>query len=183
MYGENGVGMEYEIYNFGKTNATIDFVVDTFPRQLKDYGRGCKTIVIAAVGGNNAKAQERPDNFVSTPEEYESEMRELLMMLKQNSDAQILVSSSGYVDETKTNPKINPLTGGKSYFTNARRQQFGKIDKKLCGEIGIQLVGVDIDDKVWLEKYVYEDGLHPNQAGYQLIFESIRPLLDEHLRV
>lgn len=183
MYGENGVGEKYEIYNFGKSGATIDFVKDTFPQQLKDYGRGHKTIVVVAVGGNNTKAQEQPDNFVSTPEEYESEMRELLTMLKQNSNALILVGSNGYVDETKTNPKLNPLTGGRSYFTNSRRQQFNEILKKLCDVIDVQLVDLGINKEEWLEKYVYQDGLHPNQAGHQLIFESVKPLLNEHLSI
>src|SRR5512133_4042867 len=76
MYGENGVGEKYEIYNFGKSGATIDFVKDTFKSQLDAYDRKQKTIILVSVGGNNTKAEETPDNFVSTPEEYESERRE-----------------------------------------------------------------------------------------------------------
>src|SRR4051812_47605193 len=74
MYGEDGVGEEYEVYNFGKSGATIDFVKDTFGSQLEAYGRRQKTIILLAVGGNNTKAEEEPDNFVSTHEEYEQEM-------------------------------------------------------------------------------------------------------------
>ena len=181
MYGEGGVGEKYEIYNFGKSGATIDFVKDTFMSQLEAYGRKQKTIIVAAIGGNNTKAEQEPDNFVSTPAEYEHEMRNLLELLKQNCDGLIFVSSNGYVDEEKTNPKFNPLTGGRSYFTNARRQQFGAIVKDICEDMNIDLIDITVDKEKWLSTYLYTDGLHPNEAGHQLIFESIKPVLDKHL--
>jgi lysophospholipase L1-like esterase len=181
MYGEGALGEMYEVYNFGKSGATIDFVKDTFMSQLEAYGRDQKTIVLLAVGGNNTKAEEQPDNFVSTPEAYEEEMRGLLASLKQHADGLIFVGSNNYVDETKTNPKLNPLTGGRSYFTNSRRQQFAGIAKQVCDDLGIALVDVTVDKEEWLSNYLYKDGLHPNDAGYQLIFASIKPVLDKYL--
>jgi lysophospholipase L1-like esterase len=181
MYGENGVGEKYEIYNFGKSGATIDFVKDTFKSQLEFYDRGQKTIILVSVGGNNTKAEETPDNFVSTPAEYEREMRELLGLLKQNCDGLILVGSNRSVDESKTNPKLNPLTGGKSYFTNARRQQFSGIIKEVCEDMEIDLVDIVVGEKDWLNNYIYTDGLHPNEVGHQLIFEAIKSALNKYL--
>ena len=181
MYGENGVGEKYEIYNFGKSGATIDFVKDTFKSQLDAYDRKQKTIVLVSVGGNNTKAEETPDNFVSTPEEYEREMRELLELLKQNCDGLILVGSNRPVDESKTNPKTNPLTGGKSYFTNARRQQFSSIIQEICEDMQVDLVDIVTTENEWLTKYIYSDGLHPNEAGHQLIFSSIMSALNKYL--
>jgi len=181
MYGEDGIGEKYEVYNFGKSGATIDFVKDTCMSQLEAYGRGQRTIILLAVGGNNTKAEEEPHNFVSTPEEYENEMRELLSLLKQNSDGLIFVGSNNYVDESKTNPKTNPLTGGRSYFTNSRRQQFAGIVKQVCDDLGIPLIDVTVEKEKWLDAYIYKDGLHPNDAGHQLIFEAIKPTLDKYL--
>jgi lysophospholipase L1-like esterase len=181
MYGDDALGEKYEIYNFGKSGATIDFVKDTFMSQLGAYGRKQKTVIVLAVGGNNTKAEEQPDNFVSTPEEYEKEMRELLALLKENSDGLIFVGSNNYVDETKTNPKRNPLTGGRSYFTNSRRQKFAGIVKQICADLDVTLVDVTVEKEKWLSSYIYKDGLHPNDAGHQLIFEAIKPALDKHL--
>lgn len=183
MYGEGGVGEKYEVYNFGKSGAKVNFVQETFPRQLEEYGRGGRTIAFVAIGGNNTKAEGEPDNFVSTPEEYVAEMREVLGMLKGCVDELVVVGSNGYVDEAKTNPKLNPLTGDRSYFTNARRQQFKALLKQLCDELGIPVIDVEVEEKVWRETYLYRDGLHPNQAGHQLIFDSIRPLLDTYTSV
>jgi len=168
MYGENGVGEKYEIYNFGKSGATIDFVQDTFPQQLKQYGRGGKIITIVNVGGNNAKAENKPDNFVSTIDEYSKEMGQLLDMLKEVS-SHVIVVSSGYYDESKTNPKSNPLTGGKSYFSNTRSQKFQRRFMELCKERKLVFIGVDVSEQEWKEKYIYEDGLHANRKGHGMM--------------
>ena len=181
MYAEGGVGEKYEVYNFGKSGAKIDFIKGTFQQQLKDYGRGQRTIVLVAIGGNNTKAEEEPGNFVSTPQEYKNEMRDVLTLLKNNSDGLIVVGSNGYVDEAKTNPKLNPLTGGRSYFTNARRQHFKEVLQSLCDGMDVPIVEPNISQGEWLAKYLYMDGLHPNQEGHQLIFEAIKPLLDKYL--
>ncbi len=183
MYGNGGIGETYEVYNFGKSGAKIEFVKDTFQQQLKDYGRGHRTIVLLAVGGNNTKAEGEPTNFASTPESYITEMRELLTMLQQHCDGVVMVGSNWPVDESKTNPKTNPLTGDRSYFTNARRHMFNTVLKQLCTEINVELVELDVDKHAWLESYQYKDGLHPNQAGHQLIFESIKPRLDKLIEV
>ena len=180
MYGKSGVGQKYEVFNFGKADAKIDFVKETFPQQLHDYGRKQKVVVVIAIGGNNTKAEGSPDNFVSTPEEYEHEMKDLLTLLVQYSDA-VIVVDNGYIDESKTNPKVNPLTGGTSYFSNARRQQFSAITKQLCKEKGIDYAQVAVGEQEWIKNYLYSDGVHPNQQGHQLVFESIKPLLNKYL--
>ena len=178
MYGSDGVGEKCEVYNFTKSGATIGFVKNTFPEQLKQYGRDVETMVIVSAGGNNSKAEGTPNNFVSTPKEFEEEMRDLLKALKNSSD-KVLYVTGGFVDESKTNPKPNPLTGGKSYFSNERRKQFSTITRKLCEELRVTYVGLDVDKDKWIQNYLYVDGLHPNQAGHELIFQNIKPHLPE----
>lgn len=172
MYREGGTGEKYEIYNLGKSGATIDFVKKTFPQQLEQYGRDGKIITIVSVGGNNTKAENEPDNFISTLEEYSEQMVELLDLLKSKSN-QVIAVGGGYYDESKTNPKPNPLTGGKSYFSNKRRAQFETRFKEICEEKGIAFIEVEVSEEEWKEKYLFEDGLHPNQAGHQLIAKKV----------
>lgn len=178
MYGENGVGEKYEVYNFGKSGATIDFVKEAMPWLLANYGRGGKIIFIVSVGGNNSKARSTPDNFVSTPEDYKREMEDLLLLLKQNSD-KVIVVGNAFVDESKTSPKSDPLSDNVDYFTNARRRQFTNINRDICKENDMDFVDVNVSQQEWVEKYLYADGLHSNQAGHQLIFEAIKPLVDQ----
>ena len=172
MYARGGVGEKYEVYNFAKSGATINFVLKTFPDQIKQYGREGESICILSIGGNNTKAEDRPENFVSTINEFTSEIKKLLLLLK-NKCTKVVVLGYSPVDESKTNPKPNPFTGGKSYFTNARRQQFGKILKRLCEKMNVIFVDSDISDEEWKRKYLAGDGLHPNSRGHKDIYLSI----------
>src|SRR5438309_1346665 len=81
MYDANGEGERYEVFNFAKSGATAQFVIDTFPRQVEDYGRNDEIIVVVGVGGNDAKAVGSPNNFVSTVDEYVAHMTTLIDVL------------------------------------------------------------------------------------------------------
>jgi lysophospholipase L1-like esterase len=124
------------------------------------------------VGGNNAKAEDAPDNFISSIEEYSEQMIKLLDLLKSKSD-QVIAVGGGYYDESKVNPKPNPLTGGKSYFSNKRKARFEERFKDLCEEREIVFIEVGVGEEEWKEKYLYEDGLHPNKEGHKLIAEKV----------
>lgn len=172
MYGKYGVGEKYEVYNFSKSGATVQFVLDTFPEQIKQYGRDGDIVCIVSVGGNNSKAIKTPDNYVSSVKEYTNQMKDLFKLLKNHSNHVVFVSS-GYIDEKKTNPKISPFDGSKSYFTNKRRLEFHYALKKLCEQTNVEIVDVDTPPKEWQEKYLYIDGLHPNNNGHQLIYQKL----------
>lgn len=172
MYGDAGVGEKYELYNFGKSGETITFVLQTFPAQFEHYARGGKTIAVLSVGGNNSKAEGSPDNYVSTLDDYKAETEELLTMAKSKVD-HVLVVGNGPVDESKTNPKFNPLTGGKSYFSNSRRQQFSAAYKELCLQHGITYIDRNVDEETWIKQYMYPDGIHPNREGHAYISRQV----------
>lgn len=178
MYSENGVGDKYEVFNFGKSGAQIDFVLNTFLQQIKDYGRDGKIITIISAGGNNVKAKITPDNFVSTIEEYKQQMSELLDLAKKLS-THVITVGSGYYDESKTAPKISPFDGTKSYFFNKRKKEFEERLKKICKEKHITFVDIDIDENTWKEKYLYKDGLHANNKGHKLIHDAIMTELEK----
>jgi lysophospholipase L1-like esterase len=180
MFEVGGVGEKYEVYNFGKSGATTNFVIETFPELLKQYGHGGKIITIVNVGGNNAKAENEPDNFVSTIDEYTEQMTQLLDLLNKCS-SRVIAVGSGYYDESKVSPKANPLTGGKSYFSNERSGKFQQRFKELCDEKEITFIDVGIGEKEWLDKYIYNDGLHANNAGHELISSKILKELEKEL--
>lgn len=172
MYGENGVGEKYEIFNFGKSGETIEFVIQTFPQQIQTYSRGGTVITVVSVGGNNAKASGTPDNYVSTIEQYTQSMTTLLDLLKKLS-THVLVVETGFYDESKTRPIYNPLIGGKSFFSNQRRKLFESKLKEICKEKAVTFIehGISIDE--WTNKYLFRDGLHPNATGHKLISEKV----------
>lgn len=180
MYSDGGVGEKYELYNFGKSGATIRFVQNTFKNQLKNYRRNCKIIALASVGGNNSKAENEPDNYVSTLKEYREEMVNFLTELKREVD-RVLFIGGGYVDELKTNPKPNPLTGGKSFFSNKRRIRFDVVLQEICRELSVDYIAVDVGQEEWIEKYLHADGLHANTVGYKYIADKVWKNIEKEL--
>lgn len=180
QFAPDGPGETCEVFNFAKSGSTIEFVAETFPWLCENYQRGPELITLISVGGNDAKATGTPDNYVCTPEAFKEKITNLCGVLRKHSQHVIFVSN-GYLDESKVSPKINPFTGGNSYFTNGRRSQFNAITEEVCASMGFDFVAADCDKDTWVQNYLYKDGLHPNQKGYELMFEAIRPKLDEVL--
>jgi lysophospholipase L1-like esterase len=173
MYGANGLGEKIEVFNFAKSGATVEFVVETFPTHLKQYGRHGQRIVIVSVGGNDAKAVDTPDNFASTVEDFQQKMAALLTDLKAQVDQVIAVGYHPY-DETKTLPKASPFSKSCSYFWNARTEKFSQALRQTCAQLGIKLIEPPFSQEEWVEKYASSDGLHPNDAGHEALFELIK---------
>jgi acyl-CoA thioesterase-1 len=173
MYSENGTGEKYEVYNFGNPGATIGFVLKTFQYQIQNYHKEGKKIVILSVGMNNAKAKETPDNYVSTIDEYKAQMSDLLQKIKSDVDQVICVGLTP-VDEKKT----MPMRPGGSYFENGRVHEFNKAFADTADENSISFVNIEVDLEDWCNNYLYDDGLHPNQKGHQLILERVFPQLE-----
>lgn len=181
MYGAGGVGEKYEVFNFSKAGSTIEFVADTAPWIYQNYARSEDVMTLISVGGNDARAVDAPDNFICTPEDFRTKVTDLFEMLQKHSKHIVFVRNN-YVDEAKTNPKSNPLKPGHvSYFTNERRFLFNDITKEVCASKGLAFIAPDVDKETWIQNYVWDDGLHPNQAGYQKILEALQPEVDKYL--
>lgn len=180
MYGENGIGEKYEVFNFGKSGATIDMVQNSYKSQLDAYGRDGVNIALLNVGGNNALAinnPDNPDNYVSEPEEYKKEIHSLLLSMKKDF-VHIFFVEGGYYDESKVSPKQSPFDNSCSYFSNERKQLFSNVTKGVCEELDIIYIPVRVSEQEWIEKYIYQDGLHSNDAGYKYIFNNIWSLIE-----
>lgn len=86
MYGGANSNEAHEMFIFAKSGVTTDFIMNGCEQRIEDYRRdGRKTVVILSIGLNNAKAVGDPDNYVSTPEEYAVQMKQLLGRLTQKS--------------------------------------------------------------------------------------------------
>lgn len=181
MYGEGGWGETHEVFNFAKSGSTIEFVGSTYRWVVENYRRNnTETIALVSVGGNDAKADNDPGNFVCTPEDFKVKIGKLLSELQTEFDHVIFVGN-GYVDESKTFPKQSPFSDHVSYFSNERRQLFGQISKNSCEQLGIDYVSIPTNKDDWLRSCLSKDGLHPNQTGYDKMFEAIRPVLERYL--
>lgn len=182
IYGTDGAGETHEVFQFAKPGSTIEFIRSTCPWIVENYRReSAETTVLLAIGNNDAKASNEPTNYVCSTDEFRQKALELLTMLKREFDHVILVGN-GYVDESKTSPKPSPFGDGRvSYFTNERRSLFNAITQEICDDLRIEYVKLDVDKDEWIKNYLSRDGLHPNQSGYDKVFEAIQPVLEKYV--
>ena len=132
------------------------------------------TAVIISTGGNNAAiAKNKP---ARPAEQFKAEMRQIVKTARQYTDKIMLVGLPA-VDESKT----TPVAWVGLDFRNDRMAEFEAAAGELADEQGLAFVPIH---KTMLAKGVglnAADGLHPNDAGHQLIFELVLPVLDELL--
>jgi lysophospholipase L1-like esterase len=174
MYAPDGTGETVQIYNFGKPGATVDFLLSTMPFILSEYAQEDSTVLIS-IGANDSRAQDHPDSFVSDPEIFRENLSKLIKSIKGKAENIIFLCYPAH-DESKTLPKHNPLTGGKSYFFESRLQEYFNEVKAVCEEQGIDVL--DIQHHQWKSTCLYDDGLHPNDKGHKIIFEAVKKKLE-----
>lgn len=182
MYKEAGSDEAHEVFIFAKSGVTTDFILNGCEQRIEDYRRdGHKTIVILSVGLNNAKAVGTPNNYVSTPEEYATQIKQLLERLTKKADVVICVGFTP-VDESKTTKKVNPFTGQSSFFFNDRIKTFNDVFRQAAEEADDTVQFLDLFTAVseldWANTCLSPDGLHPNNKGHRWICDQISPLLD-----
>lgn len=187
MYGSTGVGGKFEIYNFAKPGITVDFVNTHLKQIHKMYSLDVDSLSILSVGLNDAKAIDSPTNYASTLEDYQIKMKDLLKNMQSQFSKTMCV---GYtpVDESKTNPKYNPLSGNISYFSNKRIEKFNAVFQELCQFYHIPFIDFNsLDHQDWTHHHLSSDGVHPNQLGHTVIFDRVWPsvakFIDIHKKV
>src|SRR5687768_7878532 len=93
MYDIRELSVEkHEIYNLCVPGATISDIEERFAVEVESYSKpGREQIIVIMLGGNDAKATGKPDNFVNTPENFYSQMKKLAEAAKKYSQKVLLV--------------------------------------------------------------------------------------------
>jgi lysophospholipase L1-like esterase len=137
-----------------------------------------KGIAIAlSVGSNNAAVR---DGQEQSPGEYIEDLKKLLQIAK-SLTSQVLFIGFPAVDESRT----TPVAWGDIHFKNDRIKLFEDAAKTVCAEFNVPFVPIfqAMKDEADRGKVLQaHDGLHPNDNGHQLIFELVRPAVDELLK-
>lgn len=182
MYQKGGTGEWHEVYNLGVPGADLAMQrerVEVCLRTIRKPGR--KLIVLFQGGSNNAKAVDRPDNFVSTPEEYRQGMVTFLELLRRLSDGVICLGMLP-MNQDKVMPiEKDREKNSKVYFPNERIRQFEAIFQEVA--TSQQLAFVPLFEAVtaigWTKEYQYEDGIHPNDRGHEWLCQSAKQELQK----
>ena len=166
------------VYNLGIPGETSKGLLERFDYETRvrlASSRLDKYIIIIATGMNDSRWDGLPKNNKPrvNEEEFERNVKELINKAKGYSTGLFFIGLTP-VDEKKT------LPFEQTSFENERVKRFNGIIKKLCEDNEVLFLDYfdSFNDETWPSKLA--DGVHPNSAGYDLIFEKIKEFLEEN---
>lgn len=163
------------IMNLGVSDDTTGHILKRLEPEAVARENAKGVSFIFQVGSNNAA--ELDGKLRSTTEEYKKELEQIIEKARQFSD-KILVVGFPAVDETRTCPL--PWATN-MYFKNANVRVYEDAAAELCRELDVPFVPLHEQFRKSEQDLHAHDGLHPNDAGHQLIFELVQPELDKLL--
>lgn len=177
----NGGGDFYvEVHNLGVSGDTTEGVLDRIEaeieaRRLYDD----EDIIIIAIGTNDVVLRDNTpiQDVYEFQEAYEALLKEASSLADK-----ILCVGLPAVDESLTDPWKFSATG--KQWKNNRIDLFEDTIKQAAERQDLSFV--PIYDKyvsaMKAGKKLHSDGLHPSEAGHELIYQVVKPKLEELLR-
>lgn len=184
LHGEmftSGGQRAYEIYELGISATSLQDMQARFESELKarvpERVRREDIYVVFSAGTNDSIAVDEPGHHVRSADDFAALVHSYVHLVKDYTD-NILAVGITPVDEAKT----MPLANGRVYFTNERLGAFEAALQEAAGNEGVRCIplhGQVASD--WAGTALYEDGLHPNDAGHEWIAAQVEPVLREML--
>jgi lysophospholipase L1-like esterase len=175
---KNLTGSWPTVFNLGIAGDKTGDIVKRLPYEIEARRLPEESLVlIFAIGINDTSfiGEDKTTNL----DNYREELGVLLASAKHYSDKVLFVGLSP-VDEALCNPWIHDSTG--ICFKNERILEFESALRKFCIEKEVPCVQIiEKFQKQQAERELLSEGLHPNDAGHQLIAELVKPELDKLL--
>lgn len=161
----------YQVYNLGVSGDTIGEIVKRFEFEAKQRFDENPQIIIFQFGTNSASLDG--NKFLISSEKFKEKINCLIESAKKFSSSIVFLGITP-VDDSKSNPVS---FGKKRYYKIENMKRYNKILENSCKNKGVYFV--DIFDSFIKTDYkkLLEDGVHPNSAGHQKIFEIVRNFL------
>jgi lysophospholipase L1-like esterase len=175
----NPTGRDITIFNLGISGDGSDRLLKRFKNETEarrfpgeDYA------FVFSIGTNNSWVSGSGEP-VSTPQKYANDIRGLIRLAREYSE-KIMFVGIAPCDESRSRPI--PWNND-IFFTNQRLLEFDNKLTEICENAQVTYLPIFEFMKQKLEKEdIYEDGLHPNEVGHQLIYELVQPALDKLLK-
>ncbi len=164
---------EPTIFNLGVSGDRIASLLWRFENEtMARLGREEQIACVFAIGINDTYLEGKDP--VASPDIYQESLNELLNKAKKFTDRILFVGMSP-CDEAKT----TPVAWRDITYTNERILEFEQVLKKFCEDNDLPYVQIfEKFQAKQKEQELFADGLHPNDAGHQLIAELVKPALE-----
>jgi sialidase-1 len=180
-----GVGSTSSVYNAGVPSDTTRNARDRFERDVLAHK---PRVVVIQLGLNDAAVDVWKDPPASKPRvaltEYEQNLRWMVTTLRAQQVKPVLMTTN----PLRWTPKLRELYGRPPYrpdevdgFDAPVLARYNEVVRRLAAELTVPLVDVhDAFLKNNPEKLLL-DGMHPNDAGHELITQLLVPILRDQL--
>ena len=127
-------------------------------------------MIIIAIGINDSRGLEKPDNLQTKPIDFRDNIDELVRKSKKHTKEVILLGLTP-VNEDLVFPFEN------TYFSNRKIIEYSKIIEETC-KVN-KAFYIDLYKELTKKKpnSLLLDGLHPNSKGYEAIFKILKSKL------
>lgn len=159
---------ECEIYNLSISGGTTETIIERFESEAKI--READAIIFQS-GGNDSYLKGKNGSNQIPLDKFQNNLEEIIRKAK-NITLNIIFIGFKNVDETKT----MPVSWKDIYYVNAEIKKYDEVMKSVCQENNIPY----LDIFGLLKNENFEDGLHPNTAGHQKIFEKAKNFLEQN---
>ena len=159
--------IDNEIYNLSISGGTTEAILERFEREARS--RKAQALIFQSGGNDATYVDGKPDNYMVAAEKFEKNIREIIAKAKTITDKMVFLDLKN-CDESKT----LPVYWGPYYISNANLRKYTNIMRSVC-----ESEGVDCLDLENLENDEFEDGLHPNAAGHEKIYQQVRKFLED----
>lgn len=155
----------YQVFNLGIPGDTTNGLVNRFENEYKArYEKEANNIIIFGIGINDTISIKDKESI--TIETFTSNIIELINYAKEYSN-NILFIGLTHVDETKT----MPVSWDKDIcYINNRILKYDEKLKEICLKRKINY----LEAYNLLTKEELSDGLHPNEQGYEKLYQKIK---------
>ncbi len=163
------------VFNLGVSGDRITNLLKRvkFETQVRKWPNEPQIVVLAI--GTNDDALEQSVTTAGTSR-FKNDLAEIIKELKPLVSKVVLVGNPA-CDESRT----RPVFWTNLSYTNLQLQKTEKIVEIAAREFDLPFVPIfaEFQQKLDAGQDLLEDGLHPNNAGHQLIFDLVRPELDK----
>lgn len=164
------------VYNLGIPGDTTEGLLERLEVELKPrYNPDLETVIIFAIGINDSRYYKEKGSHAVDFNSYQQNLPKLFEIAKKYTDKIVFVGLTP-VDEKRTDPLYWET---QAYYKNEFIKRYDTEIKDYCQKEGIYFI--EIFEKLFKMEVesLMEDGIHPNQKGYQVIFEIISQFLKE----
>lgn len=163
------------IFNLGISADTSSDILMRFKGEAQARKRS-QMAILFCIGTNNAMVVGKSE--WEGAEDYKQDLGKLIVQAKEFTQKIMLIGLPPCEED-----KTTPVFWGDYNYTNQRIKEVDSAMKAITAQYSLPFVEVFDKLKAKMDSGVniFADGLHPNDAGHQLIFELVRPALDQLL--